>query len=64
MAVLIVMIIAAFVAVSNLNWFSGPSGSAPCVGGPVPGGTAQSIGSGNYKFNCAGGGSMVVHVGN
>lgn len=38
--------------------------SGPCVGGPAPGATGQPIGHGNYRFDCMGGGSTVVHLGN
>jgi hypothetical protein len=45
---------------------SGPhvSHSGPCVGGPAPGATGQPVGHGNYRFDCVGGGSTVVHLGN
>jgi hypothetical protein len=34
------------------------------VNGPMPGAVGQSIGNGNYRLDCAGGGSTVVHIGN
>lgn len=30
----------------------------------MQGGTGQSIGNGNYRLDCSGGGSIVVHIGN
>ncbi len=61
MAVLIAVVISVFVSVAHNFFPSTPSG--PCVGGPVSG-SGQSVGNGDYKFNCSGGGSVVVHVGN
>jgi hypothetical protein len=61
-AFLILIVIAAFVAFGRLQSSSSPSGS--CVGGPVTGSTGQSMGNGNYKFNCADGGSTIIHLGN
>jgi hypothetical protein len=40
------------------------SHSGPCIGGPAPGATGQPVGHGNYRFDCVGGGSTVVHLGN
>jgi hypothetical protein len=40
------------------------SHSGPCVGGPAQGAAGVPIGHGNYRFNCVGGGSTVVHLGN
>lgn len=63
MAILIAIGIAIFVFIAHSSSFSpGPSG--PCVGGPAMGQSGQSLGNGNYRFNCAGGGSTVVHLGN
>ncbi|MDA8324359.1 MAG: hypothetical protein M0030_31710 [Actinomycetota bacterium] len=39
------------------------SHSGPCVGGPIPGAPGTPVGHGNYRFNCANGGSTVVHLG-
>jgi len=66
MAVFIAMIIGAFVAVTHANSIFGRSGpgSGSCVGGPVTGSTGQSLGNGDVRFPCSGGGSVVVHLGN
>lgn len=39
------------------------SNKGPCVGGPVMGSVGQPVGNGNYRFDCDGGGSTVVHLG-
>jgi len=39
------------------------SNKGPCVGGPAMGSTGQPVGNGNYRFDCVGGGSTVVHLG-
>jgi hypothetical protein len=40
------------------------SHNGPCIGGPAPGATGTPVGHGNFRFDCAGGGSTVVHLGN
>jgi hypothetical protein len=36
----------------------------PCIGGPIMGAAGQPVGHGSYRFDCSGGGSAVVHLGN
>jgi hypothetical protein len=38
--------------------------SGPCIGGPIFGAAGEPVGHGNYRFECSGGGSTVVHLGN
>jgi len=40
------------------------SHNGPCIGGPAPGATGTPVGHGNFRFDCAGGGSTIVHLGN
>jgi hypothetical protein len=40
------------------------SHNGPCIGAPASGATGTPVGNGNYRFDCAGGGSTVVHLGN
>lgn len=44
---------------------SGPqvSHNGPCIGGPDIGSTGVPVGGGNYRFDCAEGGSTIVHLG-
>ena len=60
-AIFMAIAIATFVSIAHSN---SPSPSGPCVGGPAMGQSGQSIGNGNFRFNCADGGSTVVHLGN
>ena len=62
----VIFVIIAITVVSHLgsSGFGTPDPSGPCVGGPIMGQAGQSIGNGNYRFNCADGGSTVVHMGN
>lgn len=69
MAVLMAIAISIFAAIAHSHLFNNPAGSfnspsGTCVGGPAAGSAGQSVGNGNYKFPCSGGGSVVVHVGN
>ena len=57
-------IIAIIVFVSIAHRMSNPNPSGTCIGGPQLGAPGQSLGNGNYRFTCAGGGSTVVHIGN
>ena len=36
--------------------------SGPCIGGPAPGAEGVPVGNGNYRFDCVGGGSTIVHA--
>jgi hypothetical protein len=40
------------------------SHNGPCIGGPAPGAAGTPVGNGNFRFDCVGGGSTVVHLGN
>jgi hypothetical protein len=40
------------------------SHNGPCIGGPASGATGTPVGNGNFRFDCAGGGSTIVHLGN
>jgi len=62
MAIVIVLTVVIFISVASHGPSVSPSG--PCIGGPAPGAVGQSIGNGNYKFQCVDGGSTVVHLGN
>ena len=61
MAILLAIGFAIFVSIAHSM---SPSPSGPCQGGPAMGQSGQSIGNGNYRFNCVDGGSTVVHLGN
>jgi hypothetical protein len=62
---LVIFVIIAITIFSHMSSdFGTPSPSGPCVGGPMMGETGQSIGNGNFRFQCADGGSTVVHLGN
>jgi hypothetical protein len=54
--------IIAVASVANSAPRVNPSG--PCIGGPIFGAAGQPLGRGNYRFECSGGGSTVVHLGN
>jgi len=64
LVLLITLLIAVVTAITIASWESSNSPSGPCIGGPVPGSTRVSVGNGNYRFDCVGGGSTIVHLGN
>jgi hypothetical protein len=60
----ITLLIAVVIAITIASRGSSNSPSGPCIGGPAPGFAGVSVGNGNYRFDCLGGGSTIVHLGN
>jgi hypothetical protein len=62
--VLALIALIAFVTIASRVRAPSVSPSGPCVGGPATGSVGQPVGNGNYRFDCSGGGSTIVHLGN
>jgi len=58
--VTVIVIVIAVIVASRVVSGMHPSPRGPCVGGPVQ----WAAGHGNYRLQCSGGGSTVVHFGN
>jgi hypothetical protein len=59
--VLALIALVVFVSIAARTPSVNPSG--PCIDGPEMGSVGQPVGNGNFRFDCSGGGSTIVHLG-